>query len=107
MTEDAKPAEAPAQEDPHKPEAAHKDGAHDAAPKAAEWRAKAGRILHLLMLGLGPLLAIIAIVIASLATSANNTSDILLSVLQCFDEGATEVGADEGYSNTPLASIKA
>ncbi len=39
--------------------------------------------------------------------SANNTSDILLSVLQCFDEGATEVGADEGYSNTPLASIKA
>jgi len=39
--------------------------------------------------------------------SANNTSDILLSVLQCFDESATEVGADEGYSNTPLASIKA
>ncbi len=38
---------------------------------------------------------------------AKNTSDILLSVLQCFDEGATEVGAGAGYSNTPLNVIKA
>jgi len=36
-----------------------------------------------------------------------NTSDILLSCLQVFDPGATEVGSAEGYSNTPCAAMKA
>lgn len=39
--------------------------------------------------------------------SAANTSDVLLSILQQFDPTATEVGAAQGYSNTPLAVLKA
>ncbi|NUP07691.1 MAG: DUF1552 domain-containing protein [Polyangiaceae bacterium] len=38
---------------------------------------------------------------------AANTSDVLLDILQLFDPAATEVGAAEGYSNTPLSVIKA
>ncbi len=40
-------------------------------------------------------------------SQGKNTSDILLSVLQAVDPTATEVGADEGYSSTPLSEIKA
>ncbi|MEM6992004.1 MAG: DUF1552 domain-containing protein [Myxococcota bacterium] len=39
------------------------------------------------------------------APTAGNVSDIMLSCLQAFDADATEVGADEPYSNTPLADI--
>ncbi len=38
---------------------------------------------------------------------AANTTDALLSLLQVFDPEATEAGADEGYSNTPLSILKA
>ena len=34
-----------------------------------------------------------------------NTSDVLLSVLKTIDPAATEVGADQGYSNTPCKAI--
>ena len=34
-----------------------------------------------------------------------NTSDILMSVLQAFDPTATEVGAAAGYSTTPVSAI--
>lgn len=39
--------------------------------------------------------------------AAPNTTDALLSVLQVFDPAATEAGAAEGLSTTPLAAIKA
>ena len=36
-----------------------------------------------------------------------NTTDVLLTLLQAMDPTATEVGQDQGYSNTPLSVIKA
>ena len=39
--------------------------------------------------------------------SGENPTNVLLSLLQLFDPAAAEVGADEPYSNTPLAVIKA
>lgn len=39
--------------------------------------------------------------------SKENTTDILLSVLKTVDPTATEVGADQGYSNTPCDALKA
>ena len=36
-----------------------------------------------------------------------NLSNVLVSVLKAFDPSATEVGADEGYSNTALGDILA
>ena len=39
--------------------------------------------------------------------SAKGISDVLLSLLQVFDPAASEVGAAEGYSNTPLNELKA
>ncbi|MFO0617441.1 MAG: DUF1552 domain-containing protein [Polyangiaceae bacterium] len=39
--------------------------------------------------------------------AAENTSDVLLACLQVLDPSATEVGADQGYSNTPCAALKA
>ena len=39
--------------------------------------------------------------------AAANSTDVLLSLLQVFDPSATEAGAAEGYSNTPLSVIKA
>jgi len=36
-----------------------------------------------------------------------NTTDVLLTLLQVFDPAATEAGAEEGYSNTPLSILKA
>jgi hypothetical protein len=39
--------------------------------------------------------------------SKENTSDILLSVLKTVDPTATEVGADQGYSNTECKAITA
>ncbi len=41
------------------------------------------------------------------APTAGNVSDVLLACLQAFEPGATEVGADEPYSNTPLVEILA
>lgn len=43
----------------------------------------------------------------SSAPSAGNISDVLLAILQGFDPTATEIGAEEPYSNTPLADILA
>ena len=37
--------------------------------------------------------------------SKENMSDVLLSVLKTVDPAATEVGADQGYSNTPCKAI--
>jgi hypothetical protein len=37
--------------------------------------------------------------------SDENTTDVLLSVLKTIDPTATEVGADQGYSNTPCKAI--
>jgi len=39
------------------------------------------------------------------AATADNVSDVLLTCLQAFDSEATEVGADEPYSNTPLTAL--
>ncbi len=39
--------------------------------------------------------------------SGENTSDILLALLQCVVPEATEVGSGNGYSNTPTAALKA
>jgi hypothetical protein len=36
-----------------------------------------------------------------------NTSDVLLSVLKTVDPTATEVGKDQGYSNTECKAITA
>ena len=41
------------------------------------------------------------------AATAGNVSDVLLTCLQAFDPGATEVGAEEPYSNTPLTALHA
>jgi hypothetical protein len=43
----------------------------------------------------------------SATPSVGNMSDVLLSCLQAFDPAATEIGADEPYSNTPLTEILA
>lgn len=40
------------------------------------------------------------------AGAAENTTDVLLSCLQVFDPTATEVGSDQGYSNTPAPALK-
>ncbi len=40
-------------------------------------------------------------------TAAGNMSDVLLSVLQCYDATATEIGGGGPYSNTPLPDILA
>jgi hypothetical protein len=39
------------------------------------------------------------------SSTDENTSDILLSVLKTIDPTATEVGADQGYSNTPCKAL--
>jgi hypothetical protein len=39
--------------------------------------------------------------------AAENTTDVLLACLQAIDPSATEVGADEGYSNKAAATLKA
>lgn len=41
------------------------------------------------------------------STSARNTSDVLLSIMQAAGTGATSVGGNEGYSNTPCTPIMA
>jgi len=41
------------------------------------------------------------------APNSGNTSDVLLACLQAFDPEATEIGADEAYSDTPLTAILA
>ncbi|MEM6991864.1 MAG: DUF1552 domain-containing protein [Myxococcota bacterium] len=41
------------------------------------------------------------------APSAGNTSDVLLACLQAFDPDATEIGAEEAYSDAPLQAILA
>ncbi len=40
-------------------------------------------------------------------STANNTSDVLLSILRAVGTGVTEVGAAQGYSNRPCAPIEA
>jgi hypothetical protein len=40
------------------------------------------------------------------SSSGENPSNVLLTMLQLFDPGATEVGADEPYSNTPFDAIR-
>lgn len=40
-------------------------------------------------------------------TNANNTSDVLLTVMRAAGTGVTEVGADQGHSTTPCAAIEA
>jgi hypothetical protein len=39
--------------------------------------------------------------------SGENTSDILLAMLKCLVPDATEVGSENGYSNTPLSAVMA
>ena len=41
------------------------------------------------------------------AETAGNVTDVLLTCLQAFDPTATEVGAEEPYSNTPLTALHA
>lgn len=41
------------------------------------------------------------------AGSQRNLSDVLLSCVKAFDPAVTEIGAAEGYSNTPLTEILA
>lgn len=38
--------------------------------------------------------------------SGQNPTDVLLTLRQIFDPTATEVGADEPYSNTPFTPLK-
>jgi hypothetical protein len=40
-------------------------------------------------------------------TRLNNTSDVLLTLHRAMGTGATEVGAEQGYSNRPCAAIEA